>query len=491
MPQPNILLICTDHWPAHLLCSAGNTSILTPTLDSLANNGVRFTNAYSECPVCVPARRSLMTGTTPRTHGDRRYDETLPLPPNLPTLAQTFRDHGYQAYAVGKLHTFPQRSRIGFDDVLLCEEGRTQYGVIDDYEIALAEAGHAGELFASGMNNNEYVTRPWHLPERLHNTNWTAHNMARFIQRRDPARPGFWYMSFQHPHPPLWPLQEYWNLYADIHIPDPPVASWAHNPGAHTTGGDTRKSPLDDLPGRLARRAFHALCTHIDHQIRVVIGTLRQQGLIDNTIIMFTSDHGDMLGTHRLWGKRMFYEPSANIPMLLMGVKDDPRVGHHRTDDRLVALQDVMPTLLDLAGIPIPPTVEGQSMLADKPRDYLYGEIDNGHASPRMIHDGRHKLIYHPEGNRIQLFDLDEDPNEMTNLADSPAHADLLHRLTQKLIANLYGGDEAWAKEGKLVGTPEKPRTRGVNRGLSGQRGLDFPRPPSTAELPGGKPPVH
>ena len=125
--QPHILLISTDHWPASLLGVAGHTAIQTPTLDSLAQSGVRFPRTYSECPVCIPARRTLMTGTTPRTHGDRVYTDGVRMPP-VPTVVQTFRDAGYQAYAVGKLHVYPQRDRIGFDDVILAEEGRLQYG---------------------------------------------------------------------------------------------------------------------------------------------------------------------------------------------------------------------------------------------------------------------------------------------------------------------------------------------------------------------------
>ena len=120
--RPHVLLICTDHWPAAHLGCAGHPAIETPTLDELARGGVRFTRAYSECPVCIPARRTLMTGTSPRTHGDRVFLDTQPMP-DLPLLAQSFRDTGYQAYASGKLHVYPQRNRIGFDDVILNEEG--------------------------------------------------------------------------------------------------------------------------------------------------------------------------------------------------------------------------------------------------------------------------------------------------------------------------------------------------------------------------------
>ena len=118
MTRPNVLLVCVEHWSGRNLSSAGHPCIMTPTLDRLAANGVRFTNAYSATPTCIPARRALMTGTTAKTHGDRIFNETLKMP-DLPTLPQIFSEAGYQTYAVGKLHVYPQRDRIGFDDVIL------------------------------------------------------------------------------------------------------------------------------------------------------------------------------------------------------------------------------------------------------------------------------------------------------------------------------------------------------------------------------------
>ena len=129
--QKNVLLISADHWSAHLLGCAGHSVLMTPTLDQLARDGVRFTNCYSTCPVCIPARRSLMTGMSPASHGDRVYSDRMPMP-DAATLAQAFRNAGYQTVAVGKLHVYPQRSRIGFDEVILQEEGRYEFGIVDD-----------------------------------------------------------------------------------------------------------------------------------------------------------------------------------------------------------------------------------------------------------------------------------------------------------------------------------------------------------------------
>lgn len=477
--RPNVLVISTDHWPGSLFGINGS-AILTPTLDQLARNGVRFNRAYSECPVCIPARRTLMTGQTPRTHGDRVFAERLRMP-DVPTLAGTFREAGYQAFGVGKLHVYPPRDRIGFDDVQLVEEGRLQFGAIDDYELALGDHGFAGQQFLHGMSNNQYSYRPWHLPEALHVTNWTTNQAARMIKRRDPTRPGFWYVSYIRPHPPLEPLQAYLDLYRDIEPDAPHLGEWATGNQAVPAAVEEnwlRWEGMSPSVAVAARRAFYALCTQIDHQVRVIIGTLRQEGLLDNTIILFTADHGDLLGDHGCWAKRSFYEKSAQIPMILMGTADDERVGERRVDDRLVGLQDVMPTLLDLAGIPVPETVEGRSMVSGERRDTFYGEVGEDAGALRMMHDGRFKLIYQAAGNHRQLFDLAHDPHELRDLAPDPEHAAHLARLTALLIDQLYGGDERWVRDGKLAGLPRGEVAPKPNRGLSSQRGTHWPPPP-------------
>ena len=210
--KPNVLMITTDHWFQKLLGISGHPVIMTPTLDAIARDGIRFTNTYSECPVCIPARRTIMTGTLPSSHGDRVYSDRMEMP-DVKTLAQSFRDAGYQAYAVGKLHVYPQRNRIGFDDVRLMEEGRYEFGAVDDYQVWLGEQGYAGKEFMHGMGNNTYYTRPWHLPEETHPGNWVTSEMIKMIQRKDPTRPAFFYASYQQPHPPLVPLQCYYDMY--------------------------------------------------------------------------------------------------------------------------------------------------------------------------------------------------------------------------------------------------------------------------------------
>ncbi len=477
--RPNVLLIVTDHWPAALLGATGHPAIHTPTVNQLCRNGVRFTNCYSEHPVCLPARRTLMTGTTARKHGDRRFQPRLEMP-DMPTLAQTFRDAGYQAYAVGKTHTYPQRDRIGFDDVQLDDEGRTLYGVTDDYEIFLGDKGYLGRQFGHGMSNNAYQMTPWHLPEEVHATNWATDTLARTIRRRDPTRPAFWYLGYRHPHPPLVPPQRFLDRYNGVELDKTFVGDWAkdvsalpyHLQGVAARGTYTEREAAD------ARRAFYALCTHIDQQIGALIGTIREEGVLDDTIIMFTSDHGDMLGNHNMWAKQTFYEWSACVPMVLVGTANCRRTGFSRADDRLVGLQDVMPTLLDLAGIDAPESVEGRSMVGGERRETLYGEFGEvGHCS-RMLRNETHKLIYYPVGNVFHLFDLENDPDEMTNLADEPASANILEHMKGALMKELYGSDLAWIEGETFVGEPARTYHPGPNRGLSLTRGHQWPVPP-------------
>ena len=479
--QPNVLMITTDHWPGKLLGVAGHPCIQTPTLDQLARDGTRYNRAYSEVPVCIAARRTLMTGCSARTHGDRQFDELAPMP-ELPTMAQSFRAAGYQATAVGKLHVYPTRNRIGFDEVILGEEGRAQFGVVDDFELFLGDRGYAGKQFYHGMGNNEYVNRPWHLLEDCHVTNWTTQQMARTITRRDPTRPAFWYLSYSHPHPPMVPLQCYLDVYQSLRVDVPSMGAWAAIRARFRTervfpGREGSCSPTTRCALRVRRSTLY---THIDHQLRIVIGALREQGILDDTIILFSADHGDMLGKHGMWAKGLLYEESAQIPMILSAPQAETKITQNAVDDRLVGWQDVMPTLLTLAGIDIPAPVEGRCMVTGDKRDYLYGEYEVGDRATRMVHDGRFKLIYYPAGNRMQLFDLDEDPEELDDLGGSSDHAEVRDRLERLLIDELYGGDEVWVKSGKLEGLPEPEFHPQSNRGLSGQRGGHWPPPPQT-----------
>lgn len=477
MTRPNILLITADQWPGNLLGLNGRPDIDTPTLDQFARNGVYYPNAHSECPICIPARRTLMTGAAPRTHGDRVFQPALTRP-DLPLLAEEFHRNGYQTGAVGKLHVYPARDRFGFEEVASYEEGRPQLGGPDDWDMWLADRGQAGLGYAHGMSNNSYEFRPWHLDEASHPTVWQARQMCRMIQRRDPTRPAFWHLSFNFPHPPIVPLADYLATYASRDIQARTTGDWnADLP--HALARIRQSWPaLDEARLQEMLRAFHAQCTLIDHQIRLVIGTLREALMLDDTVVAFTSDHGDMLGDHGLYAKRAMLAGSVGVPLILMGVAGCEKLQPGRVDQRLSGLQDLMPTLLDLAGLECPDSCTGRSLVSGPPREILYCEALGGAMTMRMVTDGRWKLIWYPAGNFLQLFDRDADPQETKNLAGQPETVDVQMLLTQALIAELYGEDLNWIVDGALVGFDAPPLPDPQNRGLSGQRGLHFPEPP-------------
>ena len=196
------------------------------------------------------------------------------------------------------------------------------------------------------------------------------------------------------------------------------------------------------------------MSTHIDHQLCIVLGTLREQKLLDNTVLLFTSDHGDMLGKHGLWAKKLYYEESSRVPMIIVGAADGEEIECDSVDDRLVGWQDIMPTLLQLAGISIPESVQGQSMLNDTSRDMLYGELGSGARATRMVHVACYKLIYYPAGNQVQLFDLEDDPEELVDIAGHAETAAQRADMEKMLIGQLSGPDQGWVVDNRLVGVP-------------------------------------
>ena len=173
--------------------------------------------------------------------------------------------------------------------------------MVDDYQIWLGEQGYVGQEFAHGMGNNTYLARPWPLPEYTHPTAWTTREMVRQIKRRDPCRPFFFYISYQFPHPPLVPPADYLAMYGADSVIPPVEGDWEDD--SLVIRYMTENSHIYSAREiQLARRAYFAQCTYIDHQIRLLIGTLREQGLLHNTLIVFTSDHGDMLFDHHIVG---------------------------------------------------------------------------------------------------------------------------------------------------------------------------------------------
>lgn len=449
--KPNILLIMTDQQRADCLGVAGHPVLLTPSMDSIAHNGVHFTRAYSTCPSCIAARRSLLSGQFPKTHGIVGYHSGAEwqLPPTLP---QVLRDNGYQTLLIGRsMHQYPPRRRMGFDQMIQQE----------DYLSWLDKNAPAdfGGWFGSGVMHNDWTAKPWPLADHLHFTNWTVNTALEAFARRDPSCPLFMVVSFIAPHPPLQPPTFYMDRYLRAGGPDPIIGDWETPPNSV---GDTVAPNSLALTGEAllsARAGYYGSINHVDDQIRRLLNPIN--GLPpqtrDNTVILFTSDHGEMLGDHYRWRKQVPYESSANIPLLIQA---PARFGIHPglQVDQPVALEDIMPTFLDLAGCSIPESVEGRSLVpflrGEKPawREYLPIEHAPEHQS---LTDGREKFIWLVADGSEQFFDLVSDPGERHNLINDARKRARVTLWRNRLIAELKGRPEGFTDGEKLI--PGRP----------------------------------
>jgi arylsulfatase A-like enzyme len=458
-----------DQWRGDGLSLDGHPVIHTPYLDQLALGGVRFSRAYAAVPSCIAARASLMTGLTPRAHGRVGYQDGVAWNYET-TLAGEFTRHGYQTQAIGKMHVHPARSQLGFQNVILHDgylhfvRDRTRgLEAEDDYIHWLRrEIGPDADYFDHGMNCNAYTARPWDKAEYLHPTNWIMQQGLDFFRRRDPRKPFFLYLSFHRPHPPLDPPAWAFEQYLGRDMPPPPVGDWAAD-------FEPYYQPFrpDLLAGRLpphllqrARAGYYGHLTHLDHQMNRFFEGLKEWGVAENTWIGFVSDHGDLLGDHHLFRKCLPYEGSARVPLILKGPRDSG-LPCGRVFDQAVELRDVMPTLLDCVGLPVPDSVEGRSLLpllrgGPGPwRPHVHGEHVIYNQSVQWLTNGREKYVWFSGSGQEQLFDLGQDPRELHDLARVSGAEARLRPWRQALIAELAGREEGFTDGRSLL--PGRP----------------------------------
>lgn len=465
--RPNIILICVDQWRGDCLSIDGHPVVQTPFLDQLAVGGARFRRAYSSCPSCIAARAALFTGLGQRTHGRVGYRDGVPW--NYPvTLAGEFTRAGYQTQAVGKMHVYPERSQLGFQNVIL-HDGYTHFSrkrprdlaMIDDYLPWLRErVGHGADYFDHGVNCNSVVARPWDKEEYLHPTNWVTSQSIDFLRRRDPRKPFLLYMSYHRPHPPYDPPAWAFEMYKDAAMPPRPIGDWEEAFASFARPGDPEAQFGPVAPALLQRAlaGYYGHMTHIDHQVNRFLEILQEYDLHQNTWICFVSDHGEQLGDHHFFRKQMPFEGSARVPLILAGPKGCGIKGNTVCPEP-VELRDIMPTLLDCAGLEIPETVEGRSVLplarGEKPawRSFIHGEHTTLGQSVQWLTDGHWKYIWYSGTGLEHLFNLDEDPTELHNLA--PHRPEETARWRQRLIETLAGCEEGHSDGQRLI--PGRP----------------------------------
>ena len=347
----------------------GHPVVETPFLTELAGQGVTFTHAYTSCPSCIATRASIITGMSPSNTGRLGYRDGVPWRYSN-TLMECLRNSGYQTINVGKTHFHPQRACMGYEVNELYDTQKFDPWFDSDYNKWLRQMTNGALVdSATDLGPNSIVAQPWVHAENLHSSAWVGTKAIEHLERRDPSRPFFMALNFHRPHPPYDPPQSFFDRYADCELPEIPVGDWAKKFDKPATDLVAHAGRVDKRMHDRTRRAYYALMTHIDYQLgRVLRWMLRFGHCIDNTMIVFGSDHGEMLGDHHLWRKMNGFEGSAKVPLIVRMPLTMKGVPRNVRDDRTVILEDMMPTFLEEAGVPIPRTVEGQSFVAGAAR---------------------------------------------------------------------------------------------------------------------------
>ena len=467
--RPNILLLMCDQFRGDCLGADGNPIIRTPNLDRLAAEGALFRRAYSSLPSCTPARATLLTGWGAWRHGMLGYGRVAEKYPN--EMPRMLAEAGYYTLGIGKMHWSPQRNLHGFHRTILDESGRVESkGFISDYRQWFQREAADLNPDATGIGWNDYQSKPYALPERLHPTRWTADTAVEFLEgygkdgnEPDQAgRPFFLKVSFARPHSPYDPPQRFFDLYADAKLPPAAVGAWAERNElrGQKLSSSTPRGDLGAEQVRRSRQGYYGSISFLDEQIGRILDVLRRRGWWEDTLILLTSDHGDMQGDHHLWRKTYAYEGSSRVPMVIRwpaGLLDAQR---GRQLVQPVELRDVLPTFLDAAGIPFAEKdFDGRSMLElIRGRTGAWRQaIDLEHSSCywpanqwNALTDGHWKYIYGSVDGGEQLFCLDSDPTELHDLAAEGKHAATLEAWRKRLAEFLAPRGPEWVKDGQL-----------------------------------------
>jgi choline-sulfatase len=437
--QPsNLLILMADQHNRQMMGCAGHPDVKTPNLDRLAARGTRFANAYANSPICVPARAAMATGRYPHQLGV--WDNAAPYTgrPGADSWGHRLTEAGHHVTTIGKLHFRGIDDDTGFPDQripLHCHEG------LGDYQGLLRQDmpprfQHRKYLLDAGPGDSEYVRYDRAIGEQA----------ARWLREEASAHAEPWtlFASFICPHPPFIAPPEFMALYDPARITLP--VNWEPEHWVHHPAMDLRRKimfheePLDEQTLRQAICAYYALVSFMDDQIGKVLGALDEAGLTDTTRVLYTNDHGDMVGKHGLWYKSVMYEDSAGASMIVAG----PEIPAGKVSQTNVSLVDVFPTALQAAGVePAPEDADlpGLSLIDLANEDgrrsrVAFSEYHSSMSASAsfMVREDRYKLIYYV-GMPSQVFDLEADPDEAHNLADDPAHAETVARLEAALRA--------------------------------------------------------
>ena len=469
---PNILLVMSDQHRADMIGCAGDAGVLTPSLDALAAEGVRFSRVSCQGPLCMPARASFMTERYVRDHGV--YTNASEIPPDSPTYAWALREAGYHTALLGKAHLYLDEQltvphiddmagrleALGFAEVFETGDkfaGKipTRYtdflagqGLLDTYKKHIADRSYQGEN-EDGQNATKCVpmwdATPMPLPLASYVDAWHGQQAVRWIEGYDRADPFFLFVGFPGPHDPWDAPAEAVQRYRDVDITMPTSTRRPDTEGTGRYSGllnaflwlsDSETMTDDAIRGM--RRSYAADISVIDAAVGDMVGALERKGMLDNTWIIYTSDHGEMGGNHGMMSKCVLYEPAVRVPLIVRPAGGCPPA----VVDALVEHLDVPATLREIAGAPDVPDSEGRSLLASvqdpaSPASRSLTVSENwGFAA---FETPRYKLVVDEDAVApCQLFDLAEDPAEDHNLLPDPAAAPVVEEMMETHVRPFF-----------------------------------------------------
>lgn len=455
--RPNILLVMADQLRWDCLGCMDNPVIKTSNIDALASRGVRFRNGFSPNPICVPARAAVMTGNYPHV-GTGSKNNSGCIRDDQPLLTEVLKQVGYRTYAMGKLHFAPYSSpdeprRVhGFEHVDLHESGRIirqfdptgEKRGIEDYFDYLTDVGWHGYSRAHGIGNNDVRPCANPLPQEHTVDHWIADCTLKQIDRHfqeSPDRPFFMFMSSPKPHSPYDPPTPYDKMYDPREMPRPFGSIEdleGRNPCLKHTIYSHAADTLSPQAWQVIRAHYYGCISWLDVQVGRVIERLEEIGQLENTLILFTADHGDLIGDFGSVFKGNHLNGSVRVPFIVAG----PGVAQSAVSDALVGLQDILPTIAAAGGAEIGQAVQGEDLapvLADPAtnvRDLYYSSTGNDPAQSVMITDGQWKYIHSQAAGGVEeLYDQKNDLSELHNLAGNTEHGKLKIELRERLMA--------------------------------------------------------
>ena len=447
--RPNIILIMTDQQRFDTIGAWGYDYMTTPAQDRLVREGLSFRNAFCPGATCVASRAAIFTGMYGHNTGAYSFDHWA----DHRNWVEDLNDAGYHCVNMGKMHFAPRDVAGGFHERVIVENPTSKHldnGQADDDWGRYLRIHGVDRPNDRNLSDPEWLQKyqgvPWHLEEKLHSDVFIGDSALAWIRDYQSEQPFFLQVGFTGPHEPWDPLPRHLALYEGREVPpriaregeldDKPPQHAAHRQMHATTTHESvidMYSPDEEDIARM-RRHYYAKITTVDEQLGRVIDALEERGFLDNSLLLFCSDHGELLGDHWMAYKWLMYDPIVHVPLI---VRDGRRDRAGEEIDDLVSLMDLGPTILAAAGVEAPSYLEGRSLVPYMegpgedfaPREWVYCE-DNYQL---MMRGELYKLVYYIGQDQGELYDLERDPHELWNLWDGAEH----HALQRDLLAQL------------------------------------------------------